>query len=164
MAKRKKITPKQENFVKAYLNGDDPHTQYNATQSYQKAHPLVVNSTARTEGCKALTNPNIRARIAELLEKNKPTQLKTIISSLKDDLDSTKTFAYRGKLIESRDNANILRTKEMVLKMHGAFKESESSIDNRSINYVVNQVGIKQLSEITDKIKALNDSLGIVDV
>ena len=162
MAKRKKITPKQENFVKAYLNGDDPHTQYNATQSYQKAHPLVVNSTARTEGCKALTNPNIKARIAELLENNKPTQLKTIISSLKDDLDSTKTFAYRGKLIESRDNANILRTKEMVLKMHGAFKESDTTTDNRQVNFILNQVTPSQLEIITDKIQALNDKLGMI--
>ncbi len=162
MAKRKKITPKMENFVKAYLDGDNPKTQFNASQSYKKAHPLVTDGTARTQGSVALTNPNIKARIAELLENNKPTQLKTIISSLKDDLDSTKTFAYRGKLIESRDNANILRTKEMVLKMHGAFKESDTTTDNRQVNFILNQVTPSQLEIITDKIQALNDKLGMI--
>lgn len=49
----------------------------NATASYKVAHPNVAELTARTEGSRTLTNPNIAAEIArrqaEIAERNNVT-------------------------------------------------------------------------------------------
>ena len=150
--------PRQEKFVQEYLNPTDP---YNGTQSYLKAYPKAQYNTATVEASRHLVNPNIQERIRELLEKNEPTKIENLIPSLNEDLSSVKVTAYRGKLIRSRDNANILRTKEMIFKLHGSFRDGGTIEDNRQVNIVLNQVEQEKLSNIVEQLSELNKALGI---
>ena len=54
---KRSLTEKEAHFVAEYLI--DP----NATQAYAKSHKGVTGNTARVEGSKLLTNPDVRAAI-----------------------------------------------------------------------------------------------------
>ena len=56
----KDLTPKQKRFCEEYIK------DCNATQSYIRAGYRGNETTARIEGCKLLTKPNIQAYIQEL--------------------------------------------------------------------------------------------------
>ena len=47
----------------------------NATQSYLKAYPEATYNTARTEGCKLLAEPNIKAYIDEQMAKKQDDRI-----------------------------------------------------------------------------------------
>ncbi len=150
--------PRQEKFVQEYLS---PENSSNGTQSYLEAYPKANYDTARSNACQLLAKTNIQERIRELLEKNEPTKIENLIPSLNEDLSSVKVTAYRGKLIKSRDNANILRTKEMIFKLHGSFRDGGTIEDNRQLNIVLNQVEQEKLSNIVEQLSELNKALGI---
>lgn len=52
------LPPKVELFIAEYL------VDLNASRAYMASHPGVKDTTARTEGCKLLANPNVQERIA----------------------------------------------------------------------------------------------------
>lgn len=52
------MSPKERIFVAVYISNG-----FNANQAYKTAHPQVIDTIARVEGCKTLTNPNIKAAV-----------------------------------------------------------------------------------------------------
>lgn len=57
------LTEQQYTFCLEYLaNG------FNASAAYKKAHPGVTDGTARTEGWRSLTNPDIRAFLKQRMD------------------------------------------------------------------------------------------------
>jgi phage terminase small subunit len=72
MTKEELLTEREELFCREFI------CDYagNATRSYLRAFPHVTYGTAKTEGNRLLTNPDIQARIAELKEeRNKRLEL-----------------------------------------------------------------------------------------
>lgn len=129
--KKKVIVPKsskelkQEHilFCEEYIKTND------ATTSYMKMRPKVKASTARTESCKLLKNPNIKAYIEERLKPQQEEEIKKTIAdtnevlefitsvmrgevkdqlgfdtSVKDRLTAGKMLADRYRLFDKPDN------------------------------------------------------------
>lgn len=67
----------------------------NATQSYLKAYPEATYNTARTEGCKLLAEPNIKAYIDEQMAKKQDDRIMK-----QDEILRTLTAIARGEATE----------------------------------------------------------------
>ena len=67
----------------------------NATQSYLKAYPNATYNTARTEGCKLLAEPNIKAYIDEQMAKKQDDRIMK-----QDEILRTLTSIARGEATE----------------------------------------------------------------
>ena len=67
----------------------------NATQSYLKAYPNATYNTARTEGCKLLAEPNMKAYIDEQMAKKQDDRIMK-----QDEILRTLTAIARGEATE----------------------------------------------------------------
>ena len=67
----------------------------NATQSYLKAYPNATYNTARTEGCKLLAEPNMKAYIDEQMAKKQDDRIMK-----QDEILRTLTSIARGEATE----------------------------------------------------------------
>lgn len=67
----------------------------NATQSYLKAYPNATYNTARTEGCKLLAEPNVKAYIDEQMAKKQDDRIMK-----QDEILRTLTAIARGEATE----------------------------------------------------------------
>lgn len=132
------LTVKQEKFCQLYA------VSGNATQSYidagYKAH---CNNTARAEGSKLLSKPNIQARLKELQAKSENAAILTL-EQIKERLTliamqglEEETIVVEGcgngfsegrikrKKASIRDATKAL---ELLAKMKGAFNESGTTV------------------------------------
>jgi phage terminase small subunit len=77
------MTPKQLIFIDEYI------IDYNATRAYKVAYGIekTTDGTARTEGCRLLANPNIKAKIDAAQKKraeNSGITAEFVLNGLKD--------------------------------------------------------------------------------
>lgn len=124
----------------------------NATQSYLKAYPNATEETARTNGCKLLTNTNIRKYIDERLASKederimKQDEILRILTSIARGEQTEQTLQLCGdgcqelvdKDISAKDRIKAL---ELLGKRYGTFadkvivdvdKEKQEALKNLS--------------------------------
>lgn len=124
----------------------------NATQSYLKAYPEATYNTARTEGCKLLAEPNIKAYIDEQMAKKqderimKQDEILRLLTSIARGEQTEQTLKGEGngyqilvdKDISAKDRLKAL---ELLGKRYGTFadkvivdvdKEKQEALKNLS--------------------------------
>ena len=124
----------------------------NATKSYKKAYPEATYNTARTEGCKLLANPNIKAYIDEQMAKKhderimKQDEILMLLTSIARGEQTEQTLQLCGdgyqelvdKDISAKDRIKAL---ELLGKRYGTFadkvivdvdKEKQEALKNLS--------------------------------
>jgi phage terminase small subunit len=151
------MTPKQEIFIDEYI------IDYNATRAYKSAYNLSDDkeSTARVNGCKLLTNPNIRA----ILEEKKAERTKNLgitaefvlgglkeiaIKCSKEEIILDKQGNSTGKF--KLDSAGSNKAYELLGKHLKLFTEKIET-ENININQEVAKMSDK---EILDELKELD--------
>lgn len=106
----------------------------NATQSYLKAYPNATYNTARTEGCKLLAEPNMKAYIDEQMAKKqderimKQDEILRLLTSIARGEQTEQTLKGEGngyqvlvdKDISAKDRLKAL---ELLGKRYGTFTE-----------------------------------------
>lgn len=109
------LTAGQHTFCLAYLENG-----FNATAAYQKAHPTAAPATARTEGSRSLTNPNIRAYLNERLEDAwRPLQM-----------GGDQALARIAFLVEETTDDRVkLAALKVILEQTGKLKTHPQSVD-----------------------------------
>ena len=106
----------------------------NATQSYLKAYPNVTEETARTNGCKLLTNTNIKAYIDEQMAKKqderimKQDEILRLLTSIARGEQTEQTLQLCGdgcqKLVDKDISAkDRIKALELLGKRYGTFAE-----------------------------------------
>lgn len=106
----------------------------NATQSYLKAYPNVTEETARTNGCKLLTNTNIKKYIDEQMEKKqderimKQDEILMLLTAIARGEQTEQTLQLCGdgcqKLVDKDIGAkDRLKALELLGKRYGTFAE-----------------------------------------
>lgn len=124
----------------------------NATQSYLKAYPEATYNTARTEGCKLLAEPNIKAYIDEQMANKqderimKQDEILRLLTSIARGEQTEQTLKGEGngyqilvdKDISAKDRIKAL---ELLGKRYGTFadkvivdvdKEKQEALKNLS--------------------------------
>ena len=124
----------------------------NATKSYLKAYPEATYNTARTEGCKLLAEPNIKAYIDEQMAKKqderimKQDEILRLLTSIARGEQTEQTLKGEGngfqilvdKDISAKDRLKAL---ELLGKRYGTFadkvivdvdKEKQEALKNLS--------------------------------
>lgn len=124
----------------------------NATQSYLKAYPNATEDTARTNGCKLLTNTNIRKYIDERLASKederimKQDEILRILTSIARGEQTEQTLQLCGdgcqELVDKDISAkDRLKALELLGKRYGTFadkvivdvdKEKQEALKNLS--------------------------------
>ena len=109
-------------FIEHYMSNG-----MNATQAYLSTYPNVTEETANVNGCRLLSNANIKARIEELqAETSKSLQITK--ESLINDLITIKQLC----LDNPRGVHNSIKAIEVIKKMLG-FNEPDK-VENKITN------------------------------
>ena len=106
----------------------------NATQSYLKAYPEATYNTARTEGCKLLAEPNVKAYIDEQMAKKqderimKQDEILMLLTSIARGEQTEQALQLCGdgcqKLVDKDISAkDRLKALELLGKRYGTFAE-----------------------------------------
>lgn len=106
----------------------------NATQSYLKAYPEASYDTAKTEGSRLLTKPNIKAYISEQMAKKqderimKQDEILRLLTSIARGEETEQTLQLCGdgcqKLVDKDIGAkDRLKALELLGKRYGTFTE-----------------------------------------
>lgn len=143
-----KLTEKQKRFVEEYL------IDLNATQAYKRAGYSVKNDvTARVEGNKLLTKPNIQQRIKELREEqSKRTQITADMV-----LNELAAIAFSDRTTIAKVNSDGMVELSETDKLPAEVKKSISGIKEGKFGVEVSSY---------DKVKALEllgKHLGVFD-
>ena len=143
--------PKYELQAKALVKHN-----FNKTQAYLNTHPGCSYNTANSNGnnTKIQAQASIQQRAIEIAEQA-GLGLKDIIQSLDDDLNATKPLIHGKRLKYTRDNTNILKAKELLLRhVHNIGQKDEESRPLVNIN--LSTVDITALTGIVEDLKALD--------
>ena len=131
----------------------------NATQSYLKAYPEATYNTARTEGCKLLAEPNVKAYIDEQMAKKqderimKQDEILMILTSIARGEQTEQALQLCGdgcqKLVDKDISAkDRLKALELLGKRYGTFAEKVIvDVDKEK------QEALKNLSGMLEQIK-----------
>ncbi len=134
------LTLKREKFCQHYIETGD------ATKSYELAGYNFKNrNVARVEACKLLANPNISARIQELMEQ---VRSKNIASA--EEVLEYLTAVMRGEMKE-----------EVVSIYDGITSRATKEVDARDKNKAAELLG-KRYRLFVDKIEAEVDTEVVV--
>lgn len=106
----------------------------NATQSYLKAYPNATYNTARTEGCKLLAEPNMKAYIDEQMAKKqddrimKQDEILRTLTAIARGEETEQTLKGEGNGFQILVDKNIgakdrLKALELLGKRYGTFTE-----------------------------------------
>lgn len=128
------LTGKQERIARARVREPNASlSELGNVAGYKGPTKQVVAVSA----WKALNNPNVKARIRELMELRPATSLAGLLDTLEDGLQATDTkfFAHQGKVISSRTTKDYATRKgymDTAFEMHGA---KEKAADNTVNNF-----------------------------
>ena len=125
--------------------------QSNKTQAYRKLYPEVDPDTARSEASRLYSNTIIQEQAVEILCNTKGLTLPEIVSSFKDDINATKPYVIKGKVLRARDNGNILQAKLALLKIYGIMKEGGTTTNIQINNITPEQAQV--MNEIADRLE-----------
>ena len=106
----------------------------NATQSYLKAYPEATYNTARTEGCKLLAEPNVKAYIDEQMAKKqderimKQDEILMLLTSIARGEQTEQALQLCGDGCQKLVNKDIsakdrIKALELLGKRYGTFAE-----------------------------------------
>lgn len=121
MAKKKvyKFTPAHEAFCQHYAEYG------NATQAYLHAFPKVKYGSAKVEGCKLLTIPNISERIEAIkeqfavsIQQSKERTVEALIKSGEEAKKAGQFSAYA-------------KLRDMVIKLCGFYEPEKVQVDHK---------------------------------
>lgn len=133
---------------------------FNATKT---ACQLKPNNkyTSNNSNSKAIINNDIIKRAAEILAQHPTLNKKTICESLTEDLQATRPIVVDKSVEFVRDNANILETKKVLLKLQDELLTSDASQvynDQRSINLSLNDTNLVSIANALKDIKSQLES------
>lgn len=123
------LTLKQEKFTQEYAK------TLNGTQSILKVYNTKDYDTARAMGSEVLANPNVKQRLAQLLEQGK-MDLRTYLNKLHLKSEAKKEIVVGQELVKVDDNPIQLKAIEDVLQLHGVLGKDNSSSTNIQNNIV----------------------------
>ena len=126
------LTARQERIARARVR--DPNaslSELGEAAGYKGPTKQVVAVSA----WKAVNNPNVKARIRELMELRPATSLTGLLGTLEDGLGATRTqfFAHEGKVVSSRktnDYATRRGYLDTALELQGAKERTEGGVTN----------------------------------
>ena len=136
----KTLTLKQQGFIDNYTNPENGLTYSNATQSYLQAHNGITYNTAKVEGCKNLTKPNIISEIDRViteLNMGSKVRLKRLNEVLTGNHTTTTQTTtqdaegkeYTSKTIKSPTARDTLQAIDLLSKIDGTYDKNKVKAD-----------------------------------
>lgn len=136
----KNLSPAQIKFCQKYIDTS------NATISWMHSHPDANYSTAKSEGCKILNNPDVKSYIDQLKEEMATTFKQTKDGTIKDLIIS----AEEAK--EAKQFSAYAKIREMIIKMVGFYEPDKLDVttNGEGINKI-NITIVKSSEELEDE-------------
>jgi hypothetical protein len=135
----------------------------NKTLTYLEAHPSADYEIADAHGSEFVGNCGIEQKAIAILEANPKLNSKTLLNSLSEECEATKSQFYKGEENISPDFATRLAAKRTVLlDLYGLGNKSPTTaIQNNIINVDAGSIDKvnKGLSDLFEKSSALIDKL-----
>ena len=117
-----KFTPAHEAFCQHYAEHG------NATMAYLFAYPKVTYGTAKTEGCKLLTIPNIEERVTHLKEEFAVSIQQTKERTVEALISSAEEAKIAGQF------AAYAKMRDMIIKMCGFYEPEKVQVETKIWN------------------------------
>lgn len=126
------LSARQERLARARVR--DPNAtlyELGDAAGYKGPSKSVVSVSA----WRAVNNPNVKARIRELMELRPATQLGGLLNTLEDGLQATETkyFSHQGKVVDKRVTTDYATRKgylDTALELHGAKERTDAGTVN----------------------------------
>ena len=149
MAKLK--NPKHELYSKLVVK-----EKGNLGNAYAQIYQSNKIETCQANASRLFARPEIRSRIAELLELS-GIPIERLNKKLSDLLEAEKAMVVGKKIEYTPDNATQSDMLKVAYKLYGLIgNDSEVYQDNRSISI---NVPVQELNSIVNSLKNINDSL-----
>lgn len=129
---KQKLTRRQELIARARVR--DPHASLSELGN-AAGYKGVSKQNIAISAWKAVNNPNVKARIRELMDLRPATRLDGLLNTLEDGLkaDRTQFFAHEGKVISKRTTKDYATRRgylDTALEMQGAKERTEAGTVN----------------------------------
>ncbi len=150
---------KEQKAIKAYIE-----TNGNKTKTYLESHPNSDYNTARAASGNFIANYNIEEKAMAILEANPKLNHKTLLNSLSEECEATKSQLYKGKEHITPDySTRLLAKRTVLLDLYGLGNHSKLGVAIQTNIVNVNPEGIekvsKGLADLFEKANALVERL-----
>lgn len=126
------LNPNQERFCIAYV-----HLDSDATNAYLEAFPGCTYSTANSQGCRLLKNPDIQDRIKVLIAEHNKEFIRSKNQTIRDVMEDIKDCKSLKKYNE------LYKFRDMFIRLQGFYDPVKIDVAN-DVHIVFNIPGVTQ--------------------
>jgi hypothetical protein len=146
-----KTERKHKKVIENYISG------MNKRESYKKVYKCT-DISAQNGATKLFNREDVKAELAKIFKNDADLSMKRITGTLKKDLNAKKqVLGAKNEIIELRDNDMRHKSRESLLKLHGApgYTREANVQPAQTLNINIGKEDIGQLGSILADLKAL---------